>query len=767
VSFLSIAFLAALPLVAAPLLLHLFDRRRSVEIQWGAMQFLLEAATRKTHARRVQHWLLLLMRVLTIAALVLALAQPLAPRNWFGGSDRRETILAIDNSMSTKEQLGEGLVFDEIVAQAEEAINGLEAGSAIRILVSSPYPAWVTPASLRIDVGTRSDVIKLLHALRPTQGTSDLSAVLLKAVQSDLEDKRLAGRRVVLLTDGQRKDWRTDDTAGWRRFYDVFESAPVPTSIEVIEVHRNRPSAGNVAVTRLRSNRTVVGVNQPLSLTAEIRNHSDQASKPSTVTWFVDQTQQTESTMPSLLPGETHDMVWKYSFARTGVYSVSCHAAAGDSLLADDRESMVIEVVDHVPVLLVEGSDGFAEMQQDAYLVRAALGKIEGDESEDWRAIFDPRTISPPRIESVELDDFRAVVIPNLTELSDRAVARLTEFVTNGGGLWLALGPRTDIESFNKLLFNDGDGLSPVGLSRIIDESPDALQQPAINPFQKQHPATADLADNERLDTGDVKVSQRFRFQMPSEASGLPVLLDLSNGEPLAVENRVGAGRVIVQSIPLRFQWSNLAVSQAFVVMVHDWLGYLTEPSATRHNLLPGEPVTIQMARTEETHATLKTPAGEDVPVAGEPVTDGVLFRTSRTALPGDYLLEVGLAGSNVPFHVARDDGESDLTRLTVSDRAFLQDTAGLRSGRVSNQISGANISAPLWPGLLMLLIGLLAGELVLSGVIARKRFGSAPISETAEQISNPTPISVGMSLGQPTGRRTKSEEKSPVASNS
>ena len=52
-SFLSIAFLAALPLAAAPLLLHFFDRRRNVVIEWGAMQFLEEAATRRTSARRI------------------------------------------------------------------------------------------------------------------------------------------------------------------------------------------------------------------------------------------------------------------------------------------------------------------------------------------------------------------------------------------------------------------------------------------------------------------------------------------------------------------------------------------------------------------------------------------------------------------------------------------------------------------------------------------------------------------------------------------
>ena len=757
-SFLSIAFLVALPLAAAPVLLHLYDRRRSVVIQWGAMQFLLEAATRKTRARRFQHWLLLLLRVLAIAALVLALARPLVPGNWFGGSDRRETILVIDNSMSTAQRQGDGVAFDELIGQAEETLQGLDAGSAIRVLRSSPYPAWVTPASLRVDGNTRADVMQLLRELRPTHGTGDLPATLLTAVQSDLDDERLVGRRVILLTDGQRNDWRIDNSTKWTRFKEAFDSAPLPTTLEVIETQPSPSAAANVGVMRLRSNRTVVGVNQPLTVTAELRNHAARESPAGTVSWLVDDQSQPESALPALPPGAGHDVVWQHSFARPGVHAVTCRVNTDDDLPPDNSESLVIEVVDRVPVLLIEGSDGFAEMQQDAYLVRAALGQIEGAESADWRAVFEPRTARPEELESIDLADFRAVVIPNLTNLSDQAVERLRAYVVGGGGLWLALGPRTDTEWFNKALHGLGDGLSPVGLSRIVDESADELRQPTINPFQRSHPATADLADNQRLDMGDVKVSRRIRFQMPAEASAVPVLLDLSNGEPVVIENRLGEGRVIIQAIPLRFQWSGLAISQAFVVMVHDWLAYLSEPGATHHNLLPGEPIHLQVAGIADTHAMLTTPAGEDVPVAGEPVAEGVAFRTSHTALPGNYSLEIGLASSRLPFHVARDGSESDLTRLTANDRSFLNETAGLNSGRLTSGISGTNLRSALWPVLLTLLVALMSGELVLSGTIARKRFGSAPISETAEQMTAGDSISVGLSLGRRSPRPANAE---------
>ena len=763
-SFLGLAFLAALPLAVAPLVLHLFDRRRNVAIDWGAMQFLQEASTRRTRSRRLQHWLLLALRVLAVIALVLALARPLVRSEWLAAHDRREVVVVIDNSLSTQQrsQAGTasepGIVFDELLKRAEEIVADLQPGSAVRVLTTSPYPAWVTPASLRVNATSSAEILELLHGLRPTQGTSDVPAALLKAVQSNLEDKRLAGRRVLLLTDGQRNDWRTDDSEAWARLNAALVQSAVPTSLQVMEPSSRQPSPANLAVTGVRTNRTVVGVHQSFTVTAAVNNLATSGANPCDVTWWIDQQKHSETGLPALAPGDKHDATLKHSFAKPGVYVLTCQIdpsdASADHLTADNAESIVIEVVERVPVLLVEGADGYAELQQDAFLVRAALGQIEGSQIEgapnaDWRAVFEPRTIAPERLESIDLSDFRAVVIPNLTGLSESAVHRLTQFVADGGGLWLALGPRTDIEAFNALLFSGGDGLSPVGLTRIVDESQDELTRPTINPFAKSHPATVALAGNDQLDTGDVKIERRFRFQMPLAAEQVNVLLDLSNGDPLAVENRLGRGRVVVLAVPLRYQWSGLAVSQAFVVMVHNWLAYLTEPGATQHNLQPGEPISLEVAQSQETHAVLTMPSGEDVAVSAEPLPKGVLLRTSRTASPGRYSLDLGLSGGKIPFHVARDAAESDLAPLTIADRAFLTQTGALDDRRLAAQASGSAPRAAIWPPLLVLLIALIAGELVLSGVIARQRFGVPQISETAEQLASQESAFVGITLAR------------------
>ena len=127
-SFLSIAFLLAFPLAAAPLLLHWFDRRRNMVIQWGAMEFLMEASARKTSARRLKQWLLLLLRCLAIAALVFALARPLLPAGYLGQSHRSETIFVIDNSMSMMRNTPSGTMMTEAIDHTLDEFQNCRVG---------------------------------------------------------------------------------------------------------------------------------------------------------------------------------------------------------------------------------------------------------------------------------------------------------------------------------------------------------------------------------------------------------------------------------------------------------------------------------------------------------------------------------------------------------------------------------------------------------------------------------------------------------------
>lgn len=732
--FATTAFLIALPLAAAPILLHLFDRRRNVTIEWGAMEFLMQASTRKTSARKLKQWILLALRVLALLALVLALAQPRLPGTWLGSSQRSETVLVIDNSLSTLRSVDGATVLERLIDKAKEELENVKSGDTIRVLLPSPYPVWATAGSIRVASDTRETIAAQLDEIQPTNGSSDLLAALFSAVQADAE-ATTTERHIILLTDGQANDWKTDDTSGWSRFEEVLKTPPIPTTLKVTELDDAKSMTNNLSINTVRSNRTVVGVDQPFTVTAKVRNHSTIAAKSGSIEWKVGEDVLQSENLPPMDGGDTREPIFRHSFSETGVYSVVCQMQARDDLATDNSAAVVIEVVDEVPILVVDNSPDGDETEQDGFCLQAALGWANG-ERQGSIGVHRPIVVSPLRFEREALAEYRAVVIPNLQELPESAISRLEEFVFNGGGLWVSLGPRTDAEMFNQYFFADGDGLSPLGVEGIVGESTSSQQSTTINPFLRDHPATAALADDDKVDTGDVRISRRFRFIPPPQGEQISVLLSLTNSEPMAVENYFGRGRVIVQSVPLKLQWSGLAQSTAFVVMVQDWLSYLTQPQATRHNLMPGDPIAVHLADSEFKDATLRTPHGDEIELTADASGEGSVFRTSRTILPGEYFLELGLSGDEIPFHVERDPHESNLARLNADQQKQLANVADAgRNLRMEDGIGTARRN-PVWHILLILLITFMTVELVLSGLISRERFGSAAISETAESFA-------------------------------
>src|SRR5437868_12897295 len=104
-SFLQPLLLVGLPLAALPIIIHLINQRRYQTINWAAMMFLLAANRMSRGYARLRQWLILAFRMAVIAALVFAVARPLAS-GWVGlaaGGKPDTTIILLDRSPSMQE----------------------------------------------------------------------------------------------------------------------------------------------------------------------------------------------------------------------------------------------------------------------------------------------------------------------------------------------------------------------------------------------------------------------------------------------------------------------------------------------------------------------------------------------------------------------------------------------------------------------------------------------------------------------------------------
>ena len=121
--FLFVAALWALPLAALPLILHLLYRRKSPVVQFPTLQFIKNSLQQSAARRKVQRWLLLALRMLLLALLIWAVAQPakiLASR-FFAGGGSSTAVVVVDTSWSMQYQQNQ----ITLLADADQSVQQL------------------------------------------------------------------------------------------------------------------------------------------------------------------------------------------------------------------------------------------------------------------------------------------------------------------------------------------------------------------------------------------------------------------------------------------------------------------------------------------------------------------------------------------------------------------------------------------------------------------------------------------------------------------
>jgi hypothetical protein len=257
-TFLQPLLLLALPLITLPIIIHLINQRRYQTIHWAAMIFLLAANRMSRGYARLRQLLILLFRMVAIAALIFAISRPLMS-GWFGrvvAGRPDTTIILIDRSPSMRQQ-GPGTVVSKLDAgrhQLAQTLEVLGSGRWVLIESTSNVPQEIeSPAALL-----------RLASVEPASTSADLPAML-EAARDYIRVNRPGRTEIWICSDLRQNDWNTD-SARWQALRESFLEFPQGARIHLLAYPD--VAGGNVAVrvTNVRRLETADGAELRLSL---------------------------------------------------------------------------------------------------------------------------------------------------------------------------------------------------------------------------------------------------------------------------------------------------------------------------------------------------------------------------------------------------------------------------------------------------------------------------------------------------------------------
>ncbi len=188
--------LLGLIVAAVPLLLHLFARREPPTVVFPATRYLAETARARHRRLTLQHWLLLLVRTLLIAALALAAAGPTMPASGVATHAPAAMVVILDNSLSSAATVDGTPVLDRLRLAAKDVLRAARSEDALWLMGADGVPRRGSAADLEamvdrmVPVPRRLDLGRALSLARDAIAGQSLPGVV--AVMSDLQATAVA-----------------------------------------------------------------------------------------------------------------------------------------------------------------------------------------------------------------------------------------------------------------------------------------------------------------------------------------------------------------------------------------------------------------------------------------------------------------------------------------------------------------------------------------------------------------------------------------------
>jgi hypothetical protein len=514
--FLAPWLLAGTAAIALPVWLHLLQRHRSTPLPFASLMFFERHVQSSVKYRRLRYLLLFALRAALIALLALAFANPFLTRHGAAAAGAGKlVILAVDNSFSMRQ--GGRLERAKREAAAETARvrpqDKLQIISfAQKVTEESGIPA--IPAT-----EARSSYGELARALRSMSAGAKMPAEVhlfsdmqRTSMPPDFADLRLAG--------------------GVKLILHPVVSEPVPNfAVESVKAPARVFEAGKQGgKARIEAVVAGYGTQPARRRVAVLLNGREQAAK----TVEVPANGRAAVEFP---PVE----------AAYGPNRGEVRIDSGDAFPEDDRYYFPLERSEPPRVLFAHS----ARESKAALYVNAALEASPAMPLKLDAVSFEQAAgMAPARYALVALSD-PGFLPPGLEDT-------LTRYVREGGALWIAAGPTTASARRIPVLG------TPLAGSRYAARDTERFQMAGA--LDSSHPAMARLA---RFD--NVRFYQTVRLEADKGAA----IARLADGSPLLMEQRLGAGRVLVFASTLDNVSNDFPLHASFVPFIQQTAAYL------------------------------------------------------------------------------------------------------------------------------------------------------------------------------------------------
>ena len=542
--------------VAVPIIIHLLYRKNRKETDWAAMELLRRALVVRSGQIKLEDFIILLLRCLTLLLLAAALLRPILKDSDLIGDQKVGMVVAIDDSLSMNH--GATTRFENAIEKARQVIGTSQLGDKISIVFlnerSIDDPNKIPLRAADYDPTKINSILDEAKKSGASNHQSNLknSIPLLKEMS---EEMKAGTKEIHIITDAQQSDWNglSSEAKGML--------AEIPASIYVLPV--NSENDDNRSITSLKYVSGSLNNSGVARFEATVKNFGTNDANSGNIEFYQDGNLVSRQTLGVIDSGSSKVIPFLANYNKPGDLSITAKISK-DNLSEDNFRNIVVNVRPGIRVLCATDSlnEGLSNSTNGLFFLENALRLRSSDEE----AGIQVTSVDSSDLTLEKLNDYDIIILANVSSPSIEIANRLKTFTENGGGLILFAGENINAEQYGQTFGTTSESILPaiIGNKKTATEENENLY--SLDVPTSDHPLATVIRSMSEEMINDAKIKSLVELQ-PTQGSQV-ILSLVEDKSPVLVSKQVGNGSVILCSTSADRSWSDMVLHPIYAIMI-------------------------------------------------------------------------------------------------------------------------------------------------------------------------------------------------------
>ena len=575
-----------------PLIIHLYNLRKSKTMDFSSIQHIQALEKKNIKKLKIIQWLLIFLRMGIIASLIFMFSGPLIINKsiWIPSEKESTAVIIIDNSASMSVKNEQDSFLDQAKENIPKILTSFEGLVNLKVIQTTPP---IVIYSGIIENGVNLDYTN--WKIPQSNGKDNLWNLVDSLLNSI--DSTLPNKECFILSDFQSVPSQSlkDKFLDWRLYF---------LSSDLLN--------DNIAIKEISSINQIKMPNDLLKLDAKIENMGRNEIKNLPVELYLNN-ERVGQIVSNFKSNTNKEFSFQVYPGKSGVVSGKVEIPP-DNFLLDNKQTFELNIPEQISCKVIASSEN------GLLIIKTVLQSISG---EDEFLDLELKLLS--EIERIYLDETDVLIVEDPLIIKPMAIESIKRFLNEGGSIIWFSGK--NYKNINEQVTSN---LSlPIFLEEIELDKKSYL---TVKVVDRKNPLLQDF----NIRNLEESLPKIFIYNSVNKKNDHNSILDLNNDDPFLIKIPYSGSQIYFFTSPLDMKWNDFTIKGLLVPLIHRLLILSATNELNTQRIEINNPKIISLSNELiNKEWSVKLPSGRKILVIPDYINEVIIFE--ETTELGSY----------------------------------------------------------------------------------------------------------------------------------